>query len=73
MSTYEIILADVAQLPIIDRIQLFNAIWDMLPIDSLPPLSNEWNAEIQKRSQEFDLGLSTTILWEQIKHEALPN
>lgn len=71
MSTYENLLADAAQLPVADRIQLIDAIWDTLPAESLPPLSSEWVAEIQKRSAEYDSGSAETVSWEQIKTEAL--
>ena len=39
MRTYETLLADAERLPVPDRIQLFDAIWDTLPVDALPPLS----------------------------------
>ncbi len=71
MSTYETLLADVTQLPVADRIQLIDAIWDTLPADSLPPLSDEWVAEIQRRSAEYDAGSAETVPWEQVKAEAL--
>jgi putative addiction module component (TIGR02574 family) len=71
MPTYESLLADAAQLPVPDRIQLFDAIWDTLPADALPPLSNEWVAEIRRRSAEYDSGSVQTIPWEQVKAEAL--
>ncbi len=34
--TYETLLADVTRLPVSDRLQLIDAIWDTLPADSLP-------------------------------------
>ncbi len=71
MADYETLLADAARLPVLDRIQLFDAIWDTLPADSLPPLSDEWAAEIQRRSHEFDSGSAETVPWEQVKAEAM--
>ena len=71
MSTYENLLADAALLPVEDRIQLIDAIWETLPDDSLPPLSGEWMAEIRRRSEEIDAGTVKTIPWEQVKAEAL--
>jgi putative addiction module component (TIGR02574 family) len=71
MPTYETLLADAARLPVADRIQLIDAIWDTLPADSLPPLSDEWVAEIRQRSAEYDSGAVETVPWEQIKDEAL--
>lgn len=71
MPTYETLLADATRLPVADRIQLIDAIWDTLPVDSLPPLSDEWMAEIQRRSAEYDAGAAETVPWEQVKAEAL--
>jgi len=44
---------------------------DYLPEDVLPPLSDEWIAEIRRRSAEYDAGCAYTVSWEQIKTEAL--
>ena len=41
MPDYETLLADATQLPIADRLQLIDVIWDTLPADSLSPLSDE--------------------------------
>ncbi len=71
MPTYEKLLADVIGLPVAERIQLIDEIWDTLPDDSLPPLSDEWVAEIQRRSAEYDNGSAETVSWEQVKGEAL--
>ena len=71
MPTYENVLADATRLQIADRIQLIDAIWDTLPADSFPPLSDEWGAEIQRRSAEYDSGLLVTVSWEQVRAEAL--
>ncbi len=71
MSTYESVLADAARLRVADRIQLIDAIWDTLPEDSLPPLSDEWVAEIQQRSAEYDSGSADMVSWEQVRVEAL--
>jgi putative addiction module component (TIGR02574 family) len=71
MPTYETLLVDATRLPVADRIQLFDAIWDTLPEDALPPLSDEWAAEIQKRSAEYDAGGIETVPWDQVKADAL--
>ncbi len=71
MPTYETLLADAERLPVPDRIQLFDAIWSTLPVDALPPLSDEWVVEIQRRSAEYDSGAVQIIPWEQVKAAAL--
>ncbi len=71
MSAYEAVLADANRLPVVDRVQLIEALWDTLPADTLPRLTDEWIAEIQRRSAEYDSGLVRAVPWEQIRSEAL--
>lgn len=71
MSTIDALLADAAQLPVADRLELIDALWDTLPEEALPPLSEEWMAEIQRRSDELDAGTATTVPWEVVQSEAL--
>jgi putative addiction module component (TIGR02574 family) len=71
MADYESLLSDASQLPVGERIQLIETLWDTVPEDSLPPLSNEWLAEINRRSAKFDAGAVQPIPWEQVRVEAL--
>jgi putative addiction module component (TIGR02574 family) len=71
MPNLETLLSDAAQLPVSERIELVEAIWETLPADSLPPLSEEWIEEIRRRSAEYDSGAVGTVPWEQVKAEAL--
>ena len=71
MTNYETVLADASHLPIADRIQLIEALWDTVPADSLPPLTDEWREEIRRRSAEYESGSVQTVPWEQIRADAL--
>lgn len=71
MAKYESLLANAAQLPVADRIQLIEALWDTVPENSLPPLSDEWLTEIERRSAEYDSGSVATVPWEEIRADAL--
>lgn len=71
MSRYEALLADASRLPVADRIELIEALWDTVPADALPPLSDEWLAEIRRRSAEYDSGSIQAVPWEQIRTDAL--
>lgn len=71
MPSYEALLADAGSLPVADRIELIEALWDTVPADSPPPLSDEWQAEIQRRSAEYDSGMVQTTPWEQVRNDAL--
>ena len=71
MPDYELLLADASQLPGGARIQLIEALWDTVPDEAMPRLSDEWLAEIQRRSAEFDAGNVRAIPWEQVREDAL--
>jgi putative addiction module component (TIGR02574 family) len=71
MPSIESLLADAVRLPVADRIQLIDAIWDTLPEESLVPLSDEWISEIQRRSAEYDSGSAKAVSWQEIRAEAL--
>ena len=71
MSELEAVLADACRLPVLDRIQLIEAIWDTMPTDELPPLTEEWIAMVHQRSAEYDAGAVQTVSWEEVKRDAL--
>jgi putative addiction module component (TIGR02574 family) len=71
MSDYQSLFADASQLPVGERVQLIEALWATLPQESVPPLSDEWRAAIERRSAEFDAGLVQPIPWEQVRAESL--
>jgi putative addiction module component (TIGR02574 family) len=71
MPDFQTILADASRLPVVDGIQLIEALWDTVPGDALPPLTDEWLAEIQRRSAEFDSGTVKTVPWEQVRADAM--
>ncbi len=71
MRTIDSLLADAAQLPVADRLELIDALWDTLPEEALPPLSEEWMAEIRQRSDELDAGTAKSVPWEVVQSEAL--
>ena len=70
MSEIEAILASAKQLSVDERLELIDALWETVPTNALPPLSDEWLAEIERRSAELDAGTVTTIPWEQVRDEA---
>jgi putative addiction module component (TIGR02574 family) len=71
VSNYETLLADACLLPVTDRLQLIDALWDTLPAEAIPPLTGEWLTEIQRRSSEYDSGSVQTVPWEQVRADAL--
>jgi putative addiction module component (TIGR02574 family) len=71
MSDFRSLLADASLLPVGERVQLIEALWDTVPQDAMPLLSDEWLAEIARRSAEFDAGAVTPVPWEQVREESL--
>jgi putative addiction module component (TIGR02574 family) len=71
LPTVDTLLAEAAKLPASDRIALFDGIWSTLAEDELPPISEEWLAEIQRRSEAYDAGETTTRSWEEVYQESL--
>ena len=71
MLDYQSVLRAANQLPIVEKVQLIEALWDTVPEESLPPLSDEWLAEIRRRSDEFDSGQVATVPWEAVRAEAM--
>lgn len=71
MPTYEVLLDGASKLPVADRVQLIEALWETVPDDSRPSLSPEWLAEIAKRSAEYDAGLVETIPWNKVRDDAM--
>ncbi len=71
MSDLNSLLTDASQLPVADRLELIEALWDTVPEDALPPLSSEWMAEIHRRSAAFEAGTAKTIPWDTVRADAL--
>jgi putative addiction module component (TIGR02574 family) len=71
MSDYDSLLSNASQLPVDQRIELIEALWNTVPNDAVPRLSDEWQNEIQRRSAEYDTGSVQPIPWEQIRADAL--
>lgn len=71
MSDFQSLIADASQFPVGERVQLIDALWEALPVEAMPPLSEEWRAVIGRRSDEFDAGSVQPISWEQVHAESL--
>jgi putative addiction module component (TIGR02574 family) len=71
MSDLNSLLTDASQLPLAERLELIEALWDTVPEDALPPLSDAWKAEIRRRSAAFEAGTAQTIPWDTIRADAL--
>lgn len=71
MLDYQSVMNAANELPISERFQLMEDVWENLPPESVPALSEEWLAEIRRRSDEFDSGNVQAISWEEVRAAAL--
>lgn len=70
MSTLQEVLEAARCLPADDRVELVDELIATLePADKLL-LDDEWLAEIQRRSREYDAGRMAAIPWETVKEQA---
>ena len=67
MPEYQDILTNASQLPISDRLRLIDDLASSVPDDHPPQLSQEWIAEINRRSEELDAGTVETESWTTIR------
>ena len=62
----------IDRLPVADRIELAQQIWDSLPADlDALPLSAEQLAELRRRIAEDDANPEDGVPWEEVRAEAL--
>jgi putative addiction module component (TIGR02574 family) len=71
MSDFDSLFADARQLPLEERLQFIDALWSTVPDDAALALSGEWMAEIQRRSDEYDAGLTHAVSWKKVRSQAL--
>ena len=70
MTTFADIFDAAQALPATDRIRLIEALWDNLPPGEWPPPTEEWIAEAQRRSAEYDAGVMSASSWPDVRARA---
>ncbi len=63
MSNYETLLTAAKALPPEQRWQLIDELCDVDSESDVPPLSEEWRHEIERRVAEIKSGKATTVPW----------
>jgi putative addiction module component (TIGR02574 family) len=66
MLSYESVLADASRLPIADRIQLVEAVWDSLPEEAATPVSAEQRVELNRRLDAYEANPEDVLTWDQV-------
>ncbi|MHB1035822.1 MAG: addiction module protein [Pirellulales bacterium] len=67
MSDYQSVRSAAAELSITDQLRLIDDIAASMPDDQPPSLSEEWLAELERRSAEIDSGAARTESWSDIR------
>lgn len=70
MSTFDDVLDAAQNLAPSDRIRLIDALWDTVPPEEWPAPSDEWVAEVQRRSAEYDAGRMSASPWPEVRQRA---
>ena len=55
------------RLPVAERLQLVEDLWDSIARDSGPPVSEEVKQELLKRHAEFEASPESGVPWEEVK------
>jgi len=67
MSTVQEILDAAQDLPSADRAQLIHALWKTVSPDDWAPPTDDWIAEVERRSAAYDTGEMTAASWSEVR------
>ncbi len=70
MPVYDEVLNAARALTPTDRIRLVDALWDEVAPSEWPLPSQEWIAEAQKRSEDYDRGQTSATPWPEVRTRA---
>ena len=70
MAIFNDVFSAAQSLPASDRIRLIDALWESCPPDEWPCPSEEWIAEAQRRSAEYDAGHMPASPWPDVRDRA---
>lgn len=70
MPTFDDVLGAAESLPSAERVRLIDALIESVPMDEWPVPSEQWIAEAQRRSAEFDAGRMTASTWPEVRQRA---
>jgi len=70
MATFDDVLDAAQDLSAPDRVRLIDALWESMEPEEWPAPSDEWIAEAQRRSAEYDAGSMTASPWPEVRQRA---
>ena len=70
MSTFHDVLDAARTLTPTERIRLVDALWEDVPPSEWPLPSEEWIAEAQRRSADYEAGRTSATSWTEVQARA---
>ncbi len=70
MPIFDDVLGAAQDLPPADRLRLIDSLWETFPTSEWPLPSEEWIAEAQSRSAEYDAGRMNASSWPDVRARA---
>jgi putative addiction module component (TIGR02574 family) len=70
MPVFDEVLKAARTLTPTDRLRLVDALWEDVPPSEWPTPSQEWIAEAQRRSDDYDQGRTTAAPWPEVRTRA---
>jgi putative addiction module component (TIGR02574 family) len=70
MPVLKDVLDAARKLTAIDRMRLVEALWEDVSPSDWPAPTDEWIAEAQKRSAEYDQGIMSAATWSEVRNRA---
>ena len=70
MTTFDDVLGAAQNLPPDERVRLIDALIESVPPDEWPAPSEQWIAEAQRRSAEYDAGRMPASPWPEVRQRA---
>jgi putative addiction module component (TIGR02574 family) len=61
------LLVELMKLTPAERIQLAEDLWDSIAPEEMPPLTDEWQQEIERRLAEHQKDPTTAVPWEEVR------
>lgn len=71
MSDYQSVRSAAAELSVADQLRLIDDLAASMPDDQPPSLSEEWLAELERRSAEIDSGAARTEPWPDVRQRLM--
>ncbi len=71
MADYQTVRSAAAELSVADQLRLIDDLVASIPDDHPPSLSEEWLAELERRSAEIDSGSARTESWSDVRQRLM--